>query len=126
MSKIRISKKEIEIEGEVQEGMVKPFGSAGHLVISKKHRGKYANVVLPDEARYGWLLSDKERKEISAVCSKIVKQQGGKLERIKLQTIDNIKNVKFSWSDLIKVYDILKKSKKHKHLVAKLKESYNL
>jgi len=124
--KIKITEKEKEIQGTIKEGILKPFGSSSHFITNKKHRGKYVNIIIPEKAKYGWLLSEFERDEIIKTCIKIAKQENGKLKKYKIQAIENLRNVKFNLDDLIKTLEILEKSEKHKQIIAKIKEAYDL
>ena len=126
MAKIKITEKEIEIEGTVEEKKVTPFGTSAHIPVSKKHTGKYVNVVVPSKSKYFWLLTDVELKEVNIVVNKIIEKKNGKLHHYRLGALQNINQTKFYLEDLQKVYELLKESKNHKHLVKKLKETYNL
>lgn len=125
-TKVKIVKQEKEIEGDIEEKAVTQFGTSAHIPVSKKHLGKYVDIVIPSEPKYHWVLSRSERLEVIKVCTKIVKQENGKLMKHKLQAIENIKAMKFSLNDLMKVAQILGKSDKHKHIVDKIKDLYNL
>ncbi len=126
MAKIKITEKEIEIEGTVEEKKVTPFGTSAHIPVSKKHSGKYVSVVVPSKSKYFWLLTSGELKEINIVVDKIIEKKDSKLHHYRLGCLKNINQTKFHLGDLQKVYELLKESKNHKHLVKKLKEAYNL
>ena len=126
MTKIKIIEKETEIEGTVEEKKVTPFGTSAHIPVSKKHSGKYVNVVVPTKSKYFWLLTDVELKEVNLVVNKIIEKKDGKLHHYRLGALSNINQTKFYLEDLQKIYELLKESKNHKHLVNKLKKAYNL
>ena len=126
MTKIKVISKEEEIEGTVEQKNVTPFGTSAHIVVPKKHTGKVVKIVIPNEPQYSWILTDGEKKEMIKVCTRIAKHKNGKLVKYKLEAIENIKTIRFDLDDLLKVIEMLKKSKNHKHLVIKLKTLYNL
>lgn len=124
--KIKITKTEKEIEGTIEERKVTPFGTSGHIAVSKKHTGKYVDIVIPTEPNYFWILSDKELTEVVLVCKKLTKRNNGKLAHYKLEAISSITKTKFHFKDIYTVHEILKESKTHTHIAKKIKQSYNL
>ena len=119
MKKIKVRQNEEVIEGSILDRNVKPFGSSSHVVLSKGEIGKYVQVVIPKNPMYSWLLSENERREVVAVCNKILKSK-------KSKGVENIKNTKFSLEDVEEVIKILNGSKKHLHIVDKLRKTYKI
>ena len=125
--KLKIIKSEREMEGSIQEAIVKPFGTSAHISLGKKHLGKVINVIIPTHPKYIWLLSDAELNEIIEVCHKIIKKEkSSRIQQLKLDAIEHLKNARFGLNDLIKTLEILKESKEHQYLVGKIQEIYNL
>lgn len=125
--KIKITKSEREIEGNIQEAVVKPFGTSGHISLGKKHLGKVINIIIPSKPKYCWVLQNNELTELIDVCTKILsKDKESRLKPLLLQSVNNIKNTKFDLNDLIKSVEILKGSPEHQHLIKKIEEIYNL
>ena len=124
MVKITISKDQIDITGEVKQGVVKPFGTSGHLNVEKKHLGKIVSVVIPDKPRYTWILTNVKKKEVITSCKKIAKELNGKIEFHRLGAIDNFNHQNFTEHDLLQVIGILELSEKDKKLVDEIKSTY--
>ena len=124
--KIKIIGEVKEIEGQIEEKGVTPFGTSGHLPVGKKHIGKLVSIIIPTAPKYIWLLTKGELEEITLICKKILSKKEGKLTPYYLEALENIHAIKFNIEDLSKVVTILKESKNHKHLVDKIKRLYNL
>jgi putative transposon-encoded protein len=126
MAKIRITKHESEIEGAVQESVVKPFGTSAHIPISRRHLGKVVHIVIPEEPEYCWILSDKEKTEALEACSKILEKEDSKMSSYRSKMANSIKDARFELQDLYAVVETLKKSPKHRSLAEKIRKAYNL
>jgi len=127
MAKIKITKEIKELNGEVIERSVSPFGTSAHIPFPKKHTGKIVDVVVPSNAQYTWVLSKEELNDIIYKCEKILsKKKESRILFLLKETVKNIKDKTFSLNDIIKVISILKEDKKNNKITEKLKYLYNL
>ncbi|KKM75924.1 hypothetical protein LCGC14_1385410 [marine sediment metagenome] len=126
MTKITITKKQIDMVGEVVEGNVKPFGTSAHIPFSKKHMGKIVKVIVPSEANFVWLLTDKDRARLLITARNIILKENGKLESYRLELLENLSERAFNLDDLVKIIKLLESHNKEKVLVSKVKKAYNL
>jgi len=123
--KVKITKELKEIEGEVVEKAVTPFGTSAHIPFAKQHTGKIVDVVVPKEPRYVWVLSRKDLNEVIKSCEKVLKSKPeSKTTFLEKESIENIKDKTFSYSDLAKVLSILNKDKKNNKFVRKISDCY--
>ena len=122
MTKIKITEKEIELEGTLEDGKVTPFGTSAHIPFKKKHTGKVVSVVVPVKPKYIWLISKTERDTLLKIAKKNIQVENGKLEHYRLQLIDDLEHEKFNIDSLIKILDFIP----NKKLVSKIKSLYNL
>ena len=128
MTKIKITKEIKELDGEVIEKPVTPFGTSAHIPFGKKHTGKVVNVVVPTGAEYVWVLSAEDLKTVQNACNKVLREKY-KESRVTFHLKNNVLNLgspKFSFDDLIKTYSILKKDKRYHKITKKLKYLYAL
>ena len=123
--KIKIVKQEKEIEGEIIEGRVTPFGTSAHIPFRKEHLGKAVPIIIPTDPKYIWLLKELERKKIINSAKKIIKEENGKLEHHRLNLLKDLSKSKFNLDSLIKVISILDNQGKERLIVAKIKGLYN-
>ena len=123
--KIKIVKQEKEIEGEIIEGRVTPFGTSAHIPFRKEHLGKAVPIIIPTDPKYIWLLKEIERKKIINSAKKIIKEENGKLEHHRLNLLKDLSKSKFNLDSLIKVISILDNQGKERLIVAKIKGLYN-
>ena len=122
MVKIRITSREIEIEGQIEKGRVTPFGTSAHIPFKKKHTGKVVSIVVSKNGKYIWLLNTQERKVLIESARKNIEKAGGKLRHYRLQLLEDLENKEFSIYSLIKVLRFVD----NKELVNKIKGLYNL
>ena len=120
--KIKITKQEKEIEGSIEKGVVKPFGTSAHIPFKKKHTGKLVDVVVPEKPEYTWLISKIERDTLLKIAKKNIQVENGKLEHYRLQLISDLEQESFNLDSLIKILDFIP----NKKLVSKIKSLYNL
>lgn len=125
MSKIKITEKETKLEGLVEKGNVKPFGTSAHIPFTKKHMGKKVYVVVPDNGKLVWVLSDKDKQIATKSVEKYIIEQNGKVEHYRLGMLKNIQEDDFVLDDLIKFIQILINSG-NQSLGSKIKMIYNL
>jgi putative transposon-encoded protein len=125
--KIRVTDKVKEIEGQIIERVVTPFGTSAHIPFSKQHVGKIVSVIVPEESEYTWVLSKKELDEVIKASDKVLKsQKESRLTFFKRGCINHLKDKIFSYDDLIKVLGILEESKNYKVLAEKIRKTYSL
>ena len=124
--KIKITKDQRELEGEIEEGNVTPFGNSAHIPFSKKHLAKRVSVIIPSKPQYIWLLKGLERKKLISAASKIIKQENGKLEHHREELINDLSNEGFDLDSLIKIVSLLESKGKEREIVKKIKSIYGL
>ena len=122
MTKIKITEKEIGIEGTIEAGRVTPFGTSAHIPFKKKHTGKLVNVIMPEDTKYIWLITLKERKELLKSARKNIEKENGELRHYRLGMIEGLKKDEFYLASLIKVLEFAD----NKKLVKRIKILYNL
>jgi putative transposon-encoded protein len=126
MTKIRVSKGVKEVEGELRELVVKPFGTSSHITLSKRDIGKNVSVIIPDDAILSWVGSEEEKTALISFCEKKVKESSGKLGRYKKEALDNFKKSRFKLDDLAKVVAILKDFSYDEDTIRAIEIDYNL
>lgn len=127
MTKIKITQGVKEMEGVVIEKPVTPFGTSAHISFPKQHTGKIVNVIVPTDSEYTWVLSEKELEKIRDICYKRLKvEKETRFTFHEIKSIDNLKEKKFSYDDLLKVCGVLERCKSDFPLYLKLKKVYNL
>lgn len=124
MSKIKIVKDERTIKGDVDEKISKKFGKSSHLIISKKHIGKYINIIYPENSDYGILLDKSNWNKMISIIREYIEEHEGKHKVHKLQSLDEIKSGRFKIEELQRFLPILKK--KDIKLYRKIKDIYGL
>ncbi len=122
MAKIKITEKEIEIEGRIEKGRVTPFGTSAHIPFKKKHTGKLVNVVIPEKGKYIWLIDAEEKMLLLKSARKNIEKENGKLRHYRIGLINNLENEEFDIDSLIKILEFVSDKK----LVKKIKSLYNL
>lgn len=122
MVKIKITEKEVEIEGKLQKERVTPFGTSAHIPFSKQHVGKVVNVIIPKESSYVWLISPKEKSDLLISARKNIEKENGQLRFYRLELIDQLEKEEFNLQHLIKILDFVSNI----DLVKKIKRLYNL
>lgn len=125
MNKIKITSKEKEFEGIVEEKVATPFGTSAHINIGKKHSGKVIPVIIPANPEYAWVLPEKDLTSTIQGCQEALKNDDSKLKHYKLEAVKNIQCKRFSLADLGQVLDILSGHSKNFPLVRKIKRVYN-
>jgi len=126
MTKIRVSKGVREVEGSVKEAVVKPFGTSGHIVLSRNDIGKVVSVIIPEEAEMSWVLSDKDKELTIERCREAVKKTDDKIRRHYQDAIDSFRNKKFSIEDFMKIIGLLEKEpEKNKELIENIENVYH-
>jgi len=125
MTNIKITSKIEELEGEIINGKVTPFGTSAHIPFSKKHIGKKIKIIIPEEPNYIWILSDKDKQLALKSAEKYIKEQNGKFEHHRLGVLDNIKENDFNIDDLLKLIRFLIESG-NQSIGLKIKKIYNL
>lgn len=127
MTKIRVSKGVREVEGSIREAVVKPFGTSGHIVVSRKDIGKLVSVITPDDGEMGWVLSDEEKKEVIARSKEAMKKKDDKIKRYVAEAIENFEKKEFSTGDFLKIIGLLEQNpEKNKELLQKIESVYDL
>ena len=127
MSKIKITSKEKEFEGTVEEKVATQFGCSAHLSVSKKHSGKVIPIIIPAHPEYAWILSEKDLKQVIDAC-KIILQSSTetKVTFFKNEAIKNIQEKRFSLENLKWIIAILEQEPKNASLVKKINSAYGL
>jgi|TARA_Y100000034_G_scaffold103583_1_gene129346 putative transposon-encoded protein len=126
MKKIKITKDEKELEGEIKKGNVTLFGNSAHIPFSKKHLAKKVSVIIPSNPEYIWLLTKLEKKKLINIASKVVKKENGKLEHYRQGLIKDLSGKSFDINSLIKIVDIIESDKKEIKLIKKIKKLYHM
>jgi len=125
--KVKITKEIKELEGEVIERPVTPFGTSAHIPFLKKHTGKQVNVIIPEESKYVWVLPSGDLNNLIKLAKAELNKEGeGKLSFYYKQTIENLKDKTFALKDLVITLKIVEKNPKNKKLVKKIERVYNL
>ena len=125
--KIKITSKEKEYEGIVEEKVATPFGTSAHINIGKKHSGKVIPIIIPTNPEYAWVLPEADLKEAVKRCKELSnKNPNGREEHYELGIIDNIQEKRFSLEDLKRIIAILGQDFKNTPLVKRIKSAYNL
>lgn len=122
--KIKITKQEKEIEGTIEEGTVKPFGTSAHIPFKREHLGKAVPVIVPTKPEYIWLLKEFERKKLIDTAKKIIIEENGRLEYHRSKLLEDLSKDKFNLDSLIKVIALLEKKGKEKEIINKVKKLY--
>ena len=122
MPKIKIIEKEIEIEGTIEKGNVKPFGTSSHIPFTKKHLGKVVKVVVPIKPKYVWLISKEEKNKLLKYAKKNIEKENGKLKHYRLQSLRDLEKTEFDLDSLVKVLDFFH----DKELIKKINSLYGL
>lgn len=122
--KIKITKSEKNVEGDFEEGFVKPFGTSAHFTTKRKYLGMKAGLVIPSDAVYTWILSENERKKIVEVCREQLEKEIGKMKPHKAQAIKNIQMKEFTMNDLNLIDELMKNSGKEAKLLNKFRRMY--
>ena len=126
MKKIKITKDEKELEGEIKKGNVTLFGNSAHIPFSKKHLAKKVSVIIPSNPRYIWLLTESEKRKLINTATKIVKEENGKLEHYRKELIRDLSDESFNLNSLIKIVYLLESNDLEREIVKKIKRLYNL
>jgi len=127
MNKIKITSKEKEYEGSVEEKVVTPFGNSAHINVGRKHSGKFLPIIIPAKPEYAWVLPEADLKEAVKRCKELSnKNPNGREEHYELGIIDNIQEKRFSLEDLKRIIAILGQDFKNTPLVKRIKSAYNL
>jgi putative transposon-encoded protein len=126
MKKIKITKEEKELEGEIEKGKVTIFGNSAHIPFSKKHLAKKVSVIIPSNPRYIWLLTESEKRKLINIASKVVKKENGKLEHYRQGLIKDLSDESFNLDSLIKIISLLELKEKEIKLVKRIKKLYNI
>lgn len=127
--KIKITSKEKEFEGAVEEKVVTPFGNSAHINVGKKHSGKYLPIVFPTKTDYAWVVFPlSSLGQIVEECQEVLKDEDGRLKHHDLEAVKNIQSKRFSLEDLQTVVEILNRNPKpsNRALIKKIKSAYNL
>ncbi len=125
MAKIKIIEKETELEGSIEKGNVKPFGTSAHIPFTKKHMGKKVNIIIPENPELVWVLSQKDKVKMIQTVKKHIFEENGKLQPYRLKVLENIEEDDFNEDDLIKFAELLKSAGNH-GCAFKIKKTYNL
>jgi len=126
MNKIKITSKEKEFEGIVEEKVVTPFGNSAHINVGRKHSGKYLPVIIPAKPEYAWVLSEADLNLAIRECKEALKNDDSKLKHYKLEAVKNTQSKRFSLADLEQVMSILSGHSKNIPLVRRIRKAYNL
>lgn len=127
--KIKVISKEKEYEGIVEEKVVTPFGTSGHINVGKKHTGKIMPVINLTNPEYKWVLSKEDLKNTIDACIDILKNKNlvidSKLIHYQSAIIQKLKD-RFLIEDLSKVIEILKENSGNEYLIKRIKETYSI
>ena len=123
--KIKITSKEKEYEGIVEEKVATPFGTSAHINIGKKHSGKVIPIIIPAHPEYAWVLPERDLTLTIQGCKEALKNEDSRLKHYKLEAVKNIQCKRFSLEDLEQILDILGWHSKNISLIKKIKSAYN-
>ena len=127
MNKIKITSKEKEYEGSVEEKVVTPFGNSAHINVGRKHSGKVIPIIIPAKPEYAWVLPEADLKEAVKRCKEMLKKSGeSRFNFNKAEAIDNIQEKRFSLEDITWIVSLLCDDLKNISLAKKIKSAYNL
>lgn len=121
MPKVKITKEIKELEGDVVEKVVTPFGTSAHIGFSKKHTGKYVDIVIPKEPSYSWILSKEELKTFTDGAKEII--EDGKLRVHELDRVNRLKKLRFSLADLDYLCILLEEKNKCSVITKKIRKA---
>ena len=123
--KIKITTKEKEFEGVVEEKVATLFGTSAHINVGKKHTGKIIPIIIPAKPEYSWVLTKEDLKLVVHRCKEIVKKDDSRTRHYKVNAIDNIQAKRFSMEDLIWVVTILGQDLRNAPLIKKINSTYS-
>lgn len=123
--KIKITSKEKEYEGIVEEKVATPFGTSAHINIGKKHSGKVIPIIIPAHPEYAWVLPERDLTLTIQGCKEALKNDDSKLKHYKLEAVKNVQSKRFSLADLEQVVSILCSHSKNIPLARRIKSAYN-
>lgn len=124
--KIKITKQEKEIEGSIEEGFVKPFGTSAHIPFSRKHLGKAIPIIIPTEPKYIWLLKESEKRRLINEAKKIIIEEDGKLEFHRLKLLEDLEETRFDLLSLLKIVTLLENRGREKEITRKIRKLYGI
>ena len=88
-------------------------------------RPKTARIINPTNPEYKWVLPEKDLKEVIKECNKVIERENGKLRPYREGVVERLQG-RFTFGDLAKVIDLLKKNKENGDLIKKIKKTYTL
>lgn len=122
--KIKITKQDKEIEGSLEEGFVRPFGTSAHIPFSKKHLGKVLPIIIPETPQYSWLLKDFEKDQMIDDAKEIILEKNGELEHLRLGLLEDLQGDQFDLSSLMKITSILEDENEDDEIAKKIRNLY--
>jgi len=122
--KIKITKQDKEIEGSLEEGFVRPFGTSAHIPIGKKHLGKVLPIIIPETPQYSWLLKDFEKDQMIDDAKEIILEKNGELEHLRLGLLEDLQGDQFDLSSLMKITSILEDENEDDEIAKKIRNLY--
>lgn len=122
--KIKITSQDRELQGKLEKGIVKPFGTSAHIPFSKKHMGKKINVIVSDSDRLSWVLSEQEREKSVLQFKNIVENKHPKMKFYHLGIIKRIRENDFTLNELDIFTGILEE--KNPKLAKKINKIYGI
>ncbi|MBT96599.1 MAG: hypothetical protein QF567_01195 [Candidatus Pacearchaeota archaeon] len=124
--KIKITKEEKKLEGEIEKGNVVLSGNLVYIPFKKKHLAKKVSIIVPSNPEYIWLLTKLEKKKLINIASNIIKKENGKLEPHREDLIKEISGKSFDINSLVKIVYLIESNKKEIKLIKKIKKLYNI
>lgn len=122
--KIKITKQDKEIEGSIETGFVRPFGTSAHIPIGKKHLGKILPIIIPETPQYSWLLKDFEKDKMIDDAREIIIEKNGELEHFRLGLLEDLQGEQFDLSSLMKITSILEDENEDNEITKKIRKLY--
>jgi putative transposon-encoded protein len=125
MSKIKITEKTQEIEGNLKKGNVKPFGTSAHIPFSRSHLGKIVNIIIPFSPKYVWIFDEELREKLIKLSKKNAENYKKDVHYF-LGCIEDFSKDEFNIDSLIKVIFLLENDKTLKDDLIMIRKSYNI
>lgn len=126
MAKIKVIEKSEEIEGDIIEGKVTPFGTSGHISFPKRFIGRKVKVIVPDSEELFWIFDEKLREKLIRLSKKSAFKNTKKDTHYFLGCIENFSQKEFDLDSLVKVLYLLENNKSLESELLLIKKAYGI